>query len=237
MDYPFLSKFWMFIAKKYSTLNEFIFFSEYSVLLATGNNMAYYSLEDVAKLILFYQSKQYEIALHVHFCPLQVTFIWKYTALRRKWCITWESRPLTPKRKTNKNTLQASSVWGSSSPNTVRSESLVMACEQQVNFYSMKLIKYTRNLQLIVKIDFSLSVKFSARNSSRVIIRTSSTVCNFLSAANHGRFRVLARLPATRALSSSLIDQRRACFSNALVCSNRSYGEIFNSDLSMQDLL
>ena len=33
MDYPFLSKFWMFIAKKYSTFNEFIFFSEYSVLL------------------------------------------------------------------------------------------------------------------------------------------------------------------------------------------------------------
>ena len=32
MDYPFLSKFWMFIAKKYSTFNEFIFFSEYSVL-------------------------------------------------------------------------------------------------------------------------------------------------------------------------------------------------------------
>ena len=31
MDYPFLSKFWMFIAKKYSTFNEFIFFSEYSV--------------------------------------------------------------------------------------------------------------------------------------------------------------------------------------------------------------
>ena len=33
MDYPFLSKFWMFIAKIYSTFNEFIFFSEYSVLL------------------------------------------------------------------------------------------------------------------------------------------------------------------------------------------------------------
>ena len=33
MDYPFLSKFWMFIAKKYSTFNEFVFFSEYSVLL------------------------------------------------------------------------------------------------------------------------------------------------------------------------------------------------------------
>ena len=33
MDYPFLSKFWMFIAKKYYTFNEFIFFSEYSVLL------------------------------------------------------------------------------------------------------------------------------------------------------------------------------------------------------------
>ena len=34
MDYPFLSKFWMYIAfKKYSTFNEFIFFSEYSVLL------------------------------------------------------------------------------------------------------------------------------------------------------------------------------------------------------------
>ena len=33
MDYPFLSKFWMFNAKKYSTFNEFIFFSEYSVLL------------------------------------------------------------------------------------------------------------------------------------------------------------------------------------------------------------
>ena len=30
MDYPFLSKFWMFIAKKYSTFNEFIFFSEYT---------------------------------------------------------------------------------------------------------------------------------------------------------------------------------------------------------------
>ena len=34
MDYPFLSKFGMFIAKKYSTFNEFIFFSEYSVLLS-----------------------------------------------------------------------------------------------------------------------------------------------------------------------------------------------------------
>ena len=34
MGYPFLSKFWMFIAKKYSTFNEFIFFSEYSVLLS-----------------------------------------------------------------------------------------------------------------------------------------------------------------------------------------------------------
>ena len=34
MDYPFLSKFWMFIAKKYSTFNEFIIFSEYSVLLS-----------------------------------------------------------------------------------------------------------------------------------------------------------------------------------------------------------
>ena len=33
MDYQFLSKFWMFIAKKYSTFNEFIFFAEYSVLL------------------------------------------------------------------------------------------------------------------------------------------------------------------------------------------------------------
>ena len=36
MDYPFLSKFWMFIAKKYSTFNEFIFSSEYSVLLRLG---------------------------------------------------------------------------------------------------------------------------------------------------------------------------------------------------------
>ena len=36
MDYPFLSKFRMFIAKKYSTFNEFIFFSEYSVLLKTS---------------------------------------------------------------------------------------------------------------------------------------------------------------------------------------------------------
>ena len=35
MDYPFLSKFWMFLAKEYSTFNEFIFFSEYSVLLTT----------------------------------------------------------------------------------------------------------------------------------------------------------------------------------------------------------
>ena len=34
MDYQFLSKFWMFIAKKYSTFNEFIVFSEYSVLLS-----------------------------------------------------------------------------------------------------------------------------------------------------------------------------------------------------------
>ena len=34
MDYPFLSKFWMFIAKKYSIFNEFIFFSEYSVHLS-----------------------------------------------------------------------------------------------------------------------------------------------------------------------------------------------------------
>ena len=33
MDYPFLSEFWMFIANIYSTFNEFIFFSEYSVLL------------------------------------------------------------------------------------------------------------------------------------------------------------------------------------------------------------
>ena len=34
MDYQFLSKFWMFIAKKYSTFNEFMFISEYSVLLS-----------------------------------------------------------------------------------------------------------------------------------------------------------------------------------------------------------
>ena len=34
MDYPFLSKFWMFIAKKIFYINEFIFFSEYSVLLS-----------------------------------------------------------------------------------------------------------------------------------------------------------------------------------------------------------
>ena len=38
MDYPFLSKFWMFIAKKYSTFNEFIFFTEYSVLLTMEFN-------------------------------------------------------------------------------------------------------------------------------------------------------------------------------------------------------
>ena len=49
MDYPFLSKLWMFIAKKYSTFNEFIFFSEYSVLLK-----CYKSRKNVINLHLVY---------------------------------------------------------------------------------------------------------------------------------------------------------------------------------------
>ena len=44
MDYPVLSKFWMFIAKKYSTFNEFIFFSEYSVLLRALEAMVFDAL-------------------------------------------------------------------------------------------------------------------------------------------------------------------------------------------------
>ena len=58
MDYPFLSKFWMFIAKKYSTFNEFIFFSEYSVLL----NMRVHSLKgDLRTICRFSYIKVYKL--------------------------------------------------------------------------------------------------------------------------------------------------------------------------------
>ena len=39
------SKFWMFIAKIYSTFNEFIFFSEYSVLLTDYAHMYVHVVE------------------------------------------------------------------------------------------------------------------------------------------------------------------------------------------------
>ena len=173
-----------------------------------------------------------------------------------------------PKGKQNKNTLQASSVWGNPAgrrhrpdhrPAAVMCEAAQcsptyskkwergngMSTTSQISTsYSMKLIKYTRNLQLSRqnRLQCSLSVKFSAsRNSSSCnYSQTSSTVCNFLSAASprscHGRFPF--GLSATRALSSSLRSISADLFAgNALVCSNRTYGEFFNSSihLSMQD--
>ena len=83
--------------------------------------MAYYSLEDVAKLILFWhQSKQYEIApcmfIFVHYKLHLFESIQLYEENDVSHVSFWHTKVdlWPPKGKQNKNTLQASSVWGSS---------------------------------------------------------------------------------------------------------------------------
>ena len=84
-------------------------------------NMAYYSLEDVAKLISFWhQSKQYEIVpcmfifVHYKFCLFESIQLCEENGVSHVsfWHTKVDLWP--PKIKPKKYSLQAISVWGSS---------------------------------------------------------------------------------------------------------------------------